>query len=107
MSVSYLSLPNSSTHLITSQTKNDQDDLLPSVMLPEKAQHLSRSIGSFRISIRGSGTPSRPGMARLVDNQLLRDNSPMRLVINEARVSVASNHLSLFHRRISRQAYAQ
>jgi len=71
--------------------------LCPPLLLAEKAHHLSGGIWSHYIGIRATGTPSRPGMTRLVDNPFLHDRSTTSILVDEARVGMPASYLPPFY----------
>src|SRR6266699_6247912 len=56
------------------------------VLFSEEAQQLSGSIGSQGITERTISTPSRPDMARLVNQPLLHNGMTASIVVRRARV---------------------
>src|SRR6266566_3043253 len=71
--------------------------LFPPRLLAEKAHHLSGGIWSHYIGIRAAGTPSRPGMTRLVDNPFLHDRSTTSIPVDETRVGMPASYLPPFY----------
>ncbi|MEE8210840.1 MAG: hypothetical protein V3T85_02840, partial [Acidiferrobacterales bacterium] len=71
------------------EARHMQASCLALRVLIEKADHCLRGIGPLGIGKRATGTPTRPRVAGPMDQPLLHDGLPARVVVDSAGIGMA------------------